>query len=166
MLPGVSAVDCLFADLGLDPGRRGCLTFDATDFLVRQRAVDVTVPMILLQVGAVGRVDYPRDGNRDNIRILSEVLQAIYGPRHKVVIYEARVAADGAPLIQPVCLEHLAEVSISLSSTVYVPPREEPSIDEGMARRLGMPEDFLLTVNRSAVPGVSWRPYAKPGGES
>ena len=79
MLPGISAADCLFADLGLDCGRRGCVTFDATDFLVRRRAADVTVPMILWQVAAVGRVDYPRDGNQDNIKILSEVLQRCTG---------------------------------------------------------------------------------------
>jgi uncharacterized protein YabN with tetrapyrrole methylase and pyrophosphatase domain len=150
ILPGISAADCLFADLGLDPGRHGCLTFDATDFLVRRRTADVTVPLILWQVGAVGRVDYPRDGNQDNIKILSEVLQATYGPRHEVVIYEASIAPDCAPLIEFVCLEHLADAPISLASTVYVPPSDEPLVDEDMARRLAMPENFLLNVNRLA----------------
>ena len=71
MLPGVSAEDCLFSDLGVDPGARGCLTFEATDFLVRGCRPDVTVPMVLWQAGAVGRVDYPNDDNRSNITILS-----------------------------------------------------------------------------------------------
>jgi uncharacterized protein YabN with tetrapyrrole methylase and pyrophosphatase domain len=162
MLPGISAADCLFADLGLDPGRHGCLTFDATDFLVRRRAADVTVPMILWQVGAVGRLDYPRDGNKENIKILSEVLQAMYGPRHEVVIYEARVAPGCDPVMEIVCLEHLADASINLVSTVYVPPRDEPFVDKDMARRLAMPEDFLLKVNRLASTGNPWRPYARP----
>jgi precorrin-3B methylase len=164
MLPGISAADCLFADLGLDPGLHGCLTFDATDFLVRRRAVDLTVPMILWQVGAVGRVDYPRDGNKANIKILSEALQSMYGPLHEVVIYEARVAPGCDPLMEIVCLEHLAEASINLNSTVYVPPLEEAFIDEGMARRLAIPEDFLLKVirNRHTSKGIPWRPYSRP----
>jgi precorrin-3B methylase len=162
MLPGVSAADCLFADLGVDPGRRGCLAFDATDFLVRRRRADVTVPMILWQAGAVGRVDYPRDGNRDNIKILSDVLQELYGPGHEVVIYEATRAPDGGPMIEFVSLEHLAETSISLISTVYVPPRDEPHVDEDMARRLGMPEDFLLTTKSVSSGYIPWRPYAEP----
>jgi uncharacterized protein YabN with tetrapyrrole methylase and pyrophosphatase domain len=162
MLPGISAADCLFADLGVDPGRRGCLTLDATDFLVRRRDGDVTLPMILWQVGAVGRVDYPRDGNQDNIKILSEVLQAMYGPRHEVVIYEAPVAPGCDPRIEFVCLEHLANASMSLVSSVYVPPRDEPVVDADMARRLAMPEDFLLNMNALASRGVRWRPYVKP----
>jgi Tetrapyrrole (Corrin/Porphyrin) Methylases len=34
MLPAISAEDCLFADLGVDPGKHGCQSFEATDFLV------------------------------------------------------------------------------------------------------------------------------------
>src|SRR5262249_28890628 len=33
MLPAVSAIDCLFADLGLDPATSGCQMFEATDFV-------------------------------------------------------------------------------------------------------------------------------------
>ncbi|GAB2904367.1 hypothetical protein GCM10022245_44920 [Streptomyces mayteni] len=34
MLPGVSAVDCLFADLGIDPGTVGCQEVEATELLL------------------------------------------------------------------------------------------------------------------------------------
>src|SRR2546429_6584747 len=34
MLPAVSAEDCLFADLGVDPGDEGCQSFEATSFLL------------------------------------------------------------------------------------------------------------------------------------
>ncbi len=40
MLPGISAEDCLFADLGVDPARHGCQSFEATDFLLSQRTID------------------------------------------------------------------------------------------------------------------------------
>jgi hypothetical protein len=37
MLPGISAEDCLFADLGIDPGIYGCQSYEATDFLANGR---------------------------------------------------------------------------------------------------------------------------------
>ena len=39
MLPGVSALDCLFADLGVDPSYPGLQVLEATDFLVRNRKI-------------------------------------------------------------------------------------------------------------------------------
>ena len=33
MEPGISAEDCLIADLGIDPGMTGCQTFEASQFL-------------------------------------------------------------------------------------------------------------------------------------
>lgn len=148
MLPGVSAEDCLFCDLCVDPGRSGCRAFDATDYLVRRRQADVTVPLILWQAGAVGRVDYPSDDNRDNIRTLSDVLQAQYGTHHEVVIYEASSTPHRDPLIDVTHLKDLGQASISLASTLYIPPRDEPPIDEAMAERFGVSRDVLLTKDR------------------
>src|SRR6516165_5452239 len=54
MLPAVSAADCLFADLGLDPGTHGCLSYEATDFLMNHRHADPASILILWQVGAIG----------------------------------------------------------------------------------------------------------------
>ena len=34
MQPGISAKDCLFAELGVDPLTNGCQSFEATDFLM------------------------------------------------------------------------------------------------------------------------------------
>src|SRR5262245_20782903 len=39
MLPAISAEDCLFADLGIDPVV-GCQSFEATDFLMNVRYID------------------------------------------------------------------------------------------------------------------------------
>ena len=54
MLPGVSAEDCLFADLGVDPARFGCQSYEATDFLVHGSRVDPTATLVLWQIGTVG----------------------------------------------------------------------------------------------------------------
>lgn len=162
MLPGVSAEDCLFSDLGVDPGRRGCRTFEATDFLVRQRQPDVTVPLILWQAGAVGRTDYPRDDNRANIAVLAEVLMAQYGPAHEVVLYEAASGPRVNPVIEFIRLERLTEVPVWLISTLYIPPRDEPVIDKHMAARLGLPNDFSLGQADAVSRYRPSRPYARP----
>jgi hypothetical protein len=58
MLPGISAEDCLFADLGIDPGRIGCQSFEATDFLVNRRKFDTSSHLILWQIGVIGDLSY------------------------------------------------------------------------------------------------------------
>ena len=50
MLPGISALDCLFADLGIDPSYPGLQVFEATDFLVRKRKLLTDSHVIILQV--------------------------------------------------------------------------------------------------------------------
>jgi uncharacterized protein YabN with tetrapyrrole methylase and pyrophosphatase domain len=55
MLPGISAADCLYADLRVDPGAQGCQSFEATDFLLRARRFDPTSVLLLWQIGATGR---------------------------------------------------------------------------------------------------------------
>ncbi|MBV9575852.1 MAG: hypothetical protein JO149_04440 [Gammaproteobacteria bacterium] len=39
ILPGISALDCLFSDLLINPASHGCQMFEATDFLIYNRAL-------------------------------------------------------------------------------------------------------------------------------
>ena len=50
MLPAVSALDCLFADLGIDPSFPGLQVLEATDFLLRNRRVLTDEHLVLHQV--------------------------------------------------------------------------------------------------------------------
>ena len=50
MLPAVSALDCLFADLGVDPSFPGMQVLEATDFLIRNRQVLTDEHLVLFQV--------------------------------------------------------------------------------------------------------------------
>lgn len=54
MLPGVSAEDYMFADLGFDPAILGCANFEATALLLRDTPLDPTMNNIIWQVGCVG----------------------------------------------------------------------------------------------------------------
>jgi uncharacterized protein YabN with tetrapyrrole methylase and pyrophosphatase domain len=162
MLPAISAEDCLFSDLGVDPGRRGCQSFDATDFLVRKRQTDIRVPLVLWQIGSLGRIDCPSDHANRNIPLLAEQLQRRYGPQHEVVIYEAAQYPVCDPVIEFVPLDRLADAEVTPISTLYVPPKEEALIDYEMAHRLGIPKDYLVNIKDSPSRYSASRPYASP----
>jgi len=53
VLPGISTLDALLIDLGLDPGFYGLQMYEATDLLLRDRPIQPDVPCVLWQVGAV-----------------------------------------------------------------------------------------------------------------
>src|SRR5205809_3199958 len=92
MLPGISAEDCLFADLGIDPARSGCQSFEATDFLVHRRKFDSTSSLILWQIGVVGDLGYKRSGySRRGLHVLVRYLEKYYGADHETAIYEAPI---------------------------------------------------------------------------
>lgn len=62
MLPGVSAEDCLFADLCIDPANPGCLTYEASDFLLREKPLNIYCHLVLWQVGCIGVPDFNFNG--------------------------------------------------------------------------------------------------------
>lgn len=137
MLPGISAADCLYADLGVDPGARGCQSFEATDFLLRRRLFDPTSALILWQIGAIGVVALPSAPcNRDGLQILCEVLGQHYPADHEVVIYEASGLPIREPFILRVPLSGLQAAEVSWASTLYVPPLADRPADPDMLDRL------------------------------
>lgn len=142
MLPGISAEDCLFADLGVDPGTSGCQSFEATDFLVRRRRFDPTSGLILWQVGVIA-VDDHRDEllwNGDGLRVLVEVLRESYPPSHEVVIYEATTLPVFGPKVLAVRLDDVPLAPVTALSTLWIKPVSDKEPDLGMLRRLRLAE--------------------------
>ena len=140
MLPGISAEDCLFADLGLDPGRNGCQSFEATDFLIRGRKFDPTSALILWQIATIGNLGFYQEGIQlRGLTVLAEVLETYDGSDHEVIVYEAAVYYPVCePVIQYIPLSKLAEIRVTLVSTLYVPPQAPAPVDSEMMARLGM----------------------------
>ncbi|HEV8631178.1 MAG TPA: SAM-dependent methyltransferase [Thermoanaerobaculia bacterium] len=141
MFPGVSAEDCLFADLGVDPAPLGCSSFEATDFLVYRRRFDPGSHLVLWQIGVVGELAYRkrRPTHDRGVAVLAETLLEHYPPEHEVVIYEASQLVVCAPIIERLPLSGLATGPVTSMSTLYVPPRERRPPDRAMLERLGLP---------------------------
>jgi precorrin-3B methylase len=142
MLPGISAEDCLYADLGVDPGQNGCQSFEATDFLVRKRKFDIHSSLILWQIAVVGEIGYkPIDGlwNSRGLQILIEVLCNHYDPTHEVVVYQAAQYPFTDHVAEHVHLAKVPKAKITPLSTLYVPPKAPATPDVDILDRLGIP---------------------------
>jgi uncharacterized protein YabN with tetrapyrrole methylase and pyrophosphatase domain len=127
MLPGISAEDCLIADLGVDPGAWGCQTYEARDFFVNARPVDPTAALILWQIAVLGDESFaeftPRPGA---LKALSSILCEVYPGDHEVIVYVAATLPTESARIERVRLADLNEVAVEQASTLYVPPLRAP----------------------------------------
>jgi uncharacterized protein YabN with tetrapyrrole methylase and pyrophosphatase domain len=139
MLPAVSAEDCLFADLGVDPSRFGCQSYEATDFLVHRRRIDPTATLVLWQIGTVGSTVAASTTQPTGLPVLVETLLEQYPPEHEVTVYEASPYPGFDPLVRTVRLGELSAEHVTALSTLYVPPREKAPLDLTMIDRLGLP---------------------------
>jgi hypothetical protein len=138
MLPGISAEDCLIADLGFDPGD-GCQSYEATDFLIRKRRFDTSVALLLWQIAAIGVRTYSANQgnwNPQGLKLLTDTLLKSYPARHRVIVYECVKYPMSAPAIQRISLKRLPQADVSPESTLFVPPLGKPRFDSGILRRL------------------------------
>jgi precorrin-2 methylase len=143
MLPGISAEDCLFADLGVDPARTGCQSIEASHFLLFEKAIDATSALILWQVGAVGDNTYHSGRYKlDAFPLMTSKLSGVYGGSHVATIYEAAILPGMVPRIKPVAIENLTPDDVTASSTLYVPPSKRRVLNRELALRLGLYRDW------------------------
>lgn len=139
ILPGISAEDCLFADLLIDPGTCGCQTYEATDFLIYKRQFNVSSHLILWQVGMLGATGFPKDhDNSKNARILKDYLAQYYPPTHETYLYEGAQYAMFEPRIDKVIIHDLAHAKYSSLTTLYIPPAETLIPHHEMLNQLGI----------------------------
>jgi uncharacterized protein YabN with tetrapyrrole methylase and pyrophosphatase domain len=140
MLPGISAEDCLFADLGIDPAVHGCQSYEATDFLVQKRTIDPTSDLILWQVGIIGVITFKSTDflHREGLCFLVETLKQHYPEDHPVVLYEASQYAVTEPVMERMPLSRLAEAEPSGISTLFVPALPPRAYDDNALKRLGL----------------------------
>lgn len=144
MQPGISAEACLYADLGIDPAEHGCLSFEASEWLVFGHKLDPSCAVILWQVDCVGDASYQSAGYvGEHAPLLVESLLRYYDADHVGYLYHAPMLPIGRPKIWPVKIGALHETlrRYKTAGTLFIPPAVEPSIDLEMARRLGIPED-------------------------
>jgi uncharacterized protein YabN with tetrapyrrole methylase and pyrophosphatase domain len=138
MLPGVSAEDCLFSDLGVDPGESGCQSYEATDFLIRRRQVDPTAALLLWQVAVIGERIYSTEAKTHGLAVLADYLRTWYADDHAVTLYMASPYPLVESAVRHLTLGELSDTETSALATLYVPPLEPRPRDPEMMERLGL----------------------------
>ena len=137
MEPGISAEDCLYADLGIDPGTYGCAHFEASQFMFYQRRIDPTAYLILWQVGMAGDRSLARFATGPAYRqLLVDVLSQDYPPSHPVIAYEAATLPITAPRMEEMCLSALVDADLRLQTTLVFPPARPMQRNEAMLAHL------------------------------
>jgi len=146
MLAGISAEDCMFADLGIDPGVHGCQSYEATDFLVNRRQIDPTSSVILWQIGALGDATFQRERyNLSALPLLVDRLCKIYPADHVVYLYEAAIFYGCEPIVVRLPIRDLTTADLSPVTTVYIPPARRPTPDLSLCNRLvALTPDFMF----------------------
>lgn len=123
MEPGISAEDCLYADLGIDPGSVGCQHFEASQLLMYRRRIDPSAYLVLWQVGITGDHNHRRvDTGPAYLALLVERLGSDYPADHPCTVYEAATLPISQPRRDTVALAELPRLALSQQSTLVLPP--------------------------------------------
>jgi uncharacterized protein YabN with tetrapyrrole methylase and pyrophosphatase domain len=124
MLPAVSAEDCLYADLGIDPGRSGRQSYEATEFVDHSRPVDGRAYLIIWQISVIGERRAVSSPRSEGLAELVEALLVHYPPEHEVVVYEASPYPIAEAIVERLPLAELAAAEVRPMATLVIPPRE------------------------------------------
>ena len=150
MLPAVSCLDCLIADLGIEIGS-GCQIFEATDLMIRQRKIDVGSHLVVLQVAALGDVGFSADGyDQRRLDSLRDYLLTYYPDDFGVIPYFAAQFPVAQPRFESVPLCELTLERIGSVDTLYVPPQRSAAVHLSRIRDYGLVD--YMTGGRRLVP--------------
>lgn len=128
ILPAISAEDCLFADLEVDPAAAGCQSYEAADFFFNKRVFDTSAALILWQIAVLGDETYSVfEAQPHWLEALARVLMERYPADHTVTIYEAATLPTTRPRMEELELRDLGNAAVTQASTLYVPPYGTPT---------------------------------------
>ena len=153
MLPGISAEDCLLADLGIDPSHNGLQSLEATDLLIRDRQLLIDSNVIIWQVGCVGEVGFNFKGYKNRfLGVLINKLQHIYGKNYEIIHYIGAHFSIYEPVTERLLLSDFLKPEVAKKvtgiSTFYIPPKEVRPVKKEICEMLQIPVDQQSTQSR------------------
>lgn len=137
MEPGISAEDCLYADLGIDPGTFGCQHYEASQLMFYQRRIDPSAYLVLWQVGIAGERSMRRFATGPAYRqLLVDLLARDYPLEHEVIAYEAATLPIAAPRMERMPLGSLVDADLRRETTLVIPPARPMERNQAMLDRI------------------------------
>lgn len=137
MEPGISAEACLYADMGIDPGRFGCQQMETTQFMLNSRPLDTSGYVILWQIGVAGDTGAKQYlTNKHYLELLVEKLSNFYPKDQKMAIYEARALPTDKVRVDWFTSSDLPNIALEHYSTLIIPPAIKQQADSEMRKKI------------------------------
>jgi uncharacterized protein YabN with tetrapyrrole methylase and pyrophosphatase domain len=124
-LPGISSLDTLFVDLGIDAATDGLQMYETTDLLLRRRPIQNDVPCILWQVNAIAEPTYETHRrSADQFLPLQSYLLEFYPPEHPITFVLSKTFPLVSSIVETYRLQTLANdlERGPQSGNLYLPP--------------------------------------------
>lgn len=148
MLPGISAADCLFADLSIDPGAVGCQHFEAQQWLTYKHKSDPCAYMVLWQAMMAGDITLTQyEHSSERLLPLQQKLREIYPEDHLLTIYEASRHAATKSRQETIELQQLSTTELTQFSTLVIPPVYDLEPDTQRKQQLHKLNSLTLISN-------------------
>jgi len=139
MLPGISAEDCLYADLGIDPGNTGCAHFETSQFMFYKRTIDTAAHLILWQVALAGDKSLGKfSTGRAYRQVLVDLLLENYPSNHQVILYQAKGIAIDSMRADKIALADLVDAELFMHTTLVIPPCNKMKANKVILERLAL----------------------------
>lgn len=151
-LPGISSMDCLYADIALDPGESGLQMFEATDLLVHEHDLNQHVPAMIWQIGVVETIRHTEAASKPGrFSRIRNYLQQFYPDNHEVALLqtatypftdskEIRFGLDE--------FESMAD-EINAIQTLYIPPTGKKDVQNEALMEDIKTSEHLEAITRS-----------------
>ncbi len=151
MLPGISAEDCLVADLGIDPGRTGMQSMETTQFMIYERRIDPTSLLILWQPGLAGELSLKRfDTTAAKLQVLVDKLARDYPLDHPVILYEAATHPLEQTRMESILLRDLPTASLQQITTLVIPAAYPLKMDQAIVDQLNAMPATAVVLEQAA----------------
>ena len=139
VVPGISSIDAIMADLRLDPGEVALQLQEATDLLLYRRNIDVHRGLLIFQPSQAGCWLHAQDTATRPLKLLSQYLQSFYPISHPIVLIRcASEATTRSTILQKVLMDLGESLELPSDFTLYLPP-------------VGPPEGEVISVRNSLI---------------
>ncbi|HHF7365646.1 TPA: SAM-dependent methyltransferase [Legionella bozemanae] len=135
ILPAISSLDSLLADLLINPGKDGMAIYDATELLVHEHYINVYSYLILYQVSNLGMKNHKIS---TYLGVLKEYLLGFYPEDHEVIIYSAPQIPGLSFKLEVLELKCFEKASITHLSTVCLSPLKPKKVNYDILNYLGL----------------------------
>lgn len=140
VVPGLSSLDCIFADLGVDPAEHGIQMHEATELLLYQRPLLPDMAAVIWQVGHLETRLYTNQVSRpERLARLNSYLLRFYNESQEIFAVTSSVYPGEASHICQLRLGNLTDYAHYLHAgvTLYIPPAvRRPIADNELYQQL------------------------------